>query len=220
MNATAAVQPRPTLRMASRSVFAGSSPTAPHSSQNSSTVGLPLLASRRSITLGALTPSRAARALSEGGDSIASLASNTMRMTSRSRALHSRLLLGMAPIVRMLSASNKRECATLDKALAVANIETMKTLATTNNMTEVQIAITYLELTANTHAVTRQALAARLGVTRQTVSARFDRKAMELDDFIATADALGLTPSDVLATARTIRNESTPALADPERSDR
>ena len=97
--------------------------------------------------------------------------------------------------------------AELDKLVAIATIKDMvvenKTMLTTG-----QIAIECLNRMSAAKGMTREALANKLGVARQTVAARFSKRSMTLDDFIDTAYAVGADPSQVIADAVRIKDES------------
>lgn len=194
--------------IARRSVTAASSPNREHMSQNSSSVGRPFLASRRSMTRGALTPMARDTARSDGGSRIAFQASITRRMASRSVSVHSFDILGIRKILTMLNSSNTPYDDEIDKMLDVSNIKDM--LDTANTMTSGQIAVEFLRRRAAAKDVTLETMAERLGITRQTVAARWARRAMSLDDYIDTCKALDVDPADTLAAA--IKVKATQAM--------
>lgn len=68
-------------------------------------------------------------------------------------------------------------------------------------MTVGQIAVAILDRLAAAKGVGREALANRLGVTRQTVTSRFRNRSMTLDDYVGTCDALGADPAGILTHA-------------------
>lgn len=107
----------------------------------------------------------------------------------------------------MLKSSNTPYDAMIDKMLDMANIKTMLETANTK-MTAGQIAIRIIEKTAAMKGLTQASLASKLGITRQTVAARFSKRSMTLDDFIDTAYAVDADPGRVVADAVRIKSEA------------
>lgn len=107
----------------------------------------------------------------------------------------------------MLTASNTPYDGDIDKLLDMANIKDMLDI-TNDRVTAGGIAIRIIEKTAAMKGVTQESLAGKLGVARQTVAARFSKRSMTLDDFIATAGAVGADPARVIAEAMRIKKEN------------
>ena len=102
--------------------------------------------------------------------------------------------------------SNNLTARLFDKVLEHANVSDM--LENTNERpTAGQIAIEYLNRTAAAKNITREALAHKLGIARQTVTARFVKHSMTIDDFINTAQALDTDPAKVIAESVALADE-------------
>lgn len=91
----------------------------------------------------------------------------------------------------------------LDNVETYINIADMETNVT--NLTTGQIAITMLNRISVAKGITREQLAERLGVSRQTVAARFRKRDMSLDDYLSTARAAGIDPVKALSAASGMR---------------
>ncbi len=99
----------------------------------------------------------------------------------------------------MLTVSNTPKGDALDKMLKSSNIIDMIEL--TNTLTTGEVAIRYLEAIARAKGITQGNLSSKLGVCRQTLAKRFHDRSMDIDSYIATAEALDTDPIDVLAKA-------------------
>ena len=110
----------------------------------------------------------------------------------------------------MLTVSNTPKGDALDKMLKSSNIIDMIEL--TNTLTTGGVAIRYLESLARAKGITQENLSSKLGVCRQTLAKRFHDQSMDIDSYIATAEALDADPIDVLTRAYDARK----ALASKE----
>lgn len=100
--------------------------------------------------------------------------------------------------------SNTPRVIKLDKMLDISNIMDMLETA---NTTAGEVAIRYLEALAKASDATQEALANRLGVCRQTIAKRFKDRQMDIDFYVALANAVGVDPADTLAKAIQITRE-------------
>lgn len=110
----------------------------------------------------------------------------------------------------MLNPSNTPDAARVDKMLKHSNIEDM---LETTNASAAQIAIEYLDRMTAAKGITKETLAKRTGVTRQTIAARFNKRSMDLECFVATADAININPGEILSRAIRLKQDAIPALA-------
>ena len=195
----------PVACMASRNVCAGSRLNSSQRFMNSSTVGVPLAQAMRSMTLGWLTFRCRATARIERLRSSFFHAASMACMSLRSVADHSLAVRGMEGILAMVERVSNLTAVSLDKMVATATIKDMM-VENTTTLTAGQIAIEYLARTTAAKGMTREALASKLGVARQTVTARFRKRDMSIDDFIDTAQAIGTDPAQVIADAMQIKN--------------
>lgn len=62
-------------------------------------------------------------------------------------------------------------------------------------------AVQTIKCTALANEITLKDLAPRLGINRQTLAERFNRKEMKLDEFVAASHELGISAYQVLKTA-------------------
>ena len=78
--------------------------------------------------------------------------------------------------------------------------------------------VLHLRRAAGADEVSKTELAGRVGMSRQTMSARLNRGDMKLSEFTAAALALGLRPGDLMAAAEdAIGLQPTPTPADAMR---
>lgn len=108
----------------------------------------------------------------------------------------------------MLKPSNTPKSCDVDKLLEHSNIEDM---LETTNASVAQIAIEYLDRMTSAKGITREALAKQLGIARQTLASRFNKRSMSLEDFCTTAQAIDLNPAEILDRATKLATPTLPA---------
>lgn len=180
-------------------VVPGSRPKSSQRSQYSSTVGGAHSPFLKAVTRGCETPISRATDRIDGRILSESHCSQMIRMSSLSSSVHSFAFTGMEVIVSMSSLLNKEMSRQLDKAVNLLTIEDMEGRFTTCGVGEIAIAM--LDRFCSGKGVTREALARRLGVSRQTVTSRFRVRSMTLQDFLDTCAALDVDASAVLSRA-------------------